>query len=395
MRFYAFFALALCGLLHFLPARAIGQSPERVGQRHGSARSAAERLRWEWSQGQAVGSGPARLSFAPMRLADINSIVPMGLMVGAHVTPSDHVYFEPKDRNAGRFRYDVIAPADGFIVSIQHRNRLDGSTEQARSYDDYRVVLEHSGTFYCYFDLITRLESFVINGMGGTRQGGPPVRTRIPVKAGQVIGKVGGRTLDFGVVNLQGKLPGLLVPEHYDREPWKIHTVDPFDYFDEPLRGQLLALNLRKDKPLGGKIDFDVDGRLVGNWFLEGTNGYGGAGDPRGYWMGHLALVYHHLDPKLLIASMGDYEGRPRQFAVKGNVPDWRKVGPGDGLLRYELMPLMRPSSADPLAGSNGAVQGVLLVELLDKRKLRLELFPGKSANEVSGFTDRARTYER
>ena len=60
------------------------------------------------------------------------------------------------------------------------------------------------------------------------------------------VGVLGGRTLDFSVVDSQVTLPGSIVPEDHAAEPWKVHGVDPFDYFDVPLRGQLLALNVRR-----------------------------------------------------------------------------------------------------------------------------------------------------
>jgi hypothetical protein len=355
-----------------------------------------------WSGGRGTGSGAVRFRYAPMRVEDIREITPMGLMVGAHVTPSDHIYLSPQDPEASRFRYDVFAPADGFVVNIQHRVKLDGTSETRREYDDYRVVIEHSATFWSYYDLITRLDETILKRLKAAdrerfdrRAGGSPVMTRIPVTAGQVIGQIGGRTLDFGVVNSEQTLSGLLVPEHYLREPWKIHTVDPFDYFDEPLRSRLLQLNPRTAEPRGGRIDHDVDGRLAGNWFLEGTNGYAGAGDPRGYWMGHLAIVYHHVDPKWIIASIGDYEGRPRQFGIKGNGPDPADVGESDGPIKYELVQITRPASPQPFDGAESRVYGVLLAQVLAGRKLKVELFPGQTAVRVLGFTHSARTYER
>ncbi len=48
-------------------------------------------------------------------------------------------------------------------------------------------------------------------------------------------------------------------------------TVDTFDYFDEPVKSQLLAKSLRIALPVGGKIDYDIDGKLIGNWFREGS----------------------------------------------------------------------------------------------------------------------------
>src|SRR5262245_27571250 len=79
------------------------------------------RLSMMWSRGRGVGRGPVLLTHSPMHPDDIAKVIPMGMVVGAHVTPIDHMYFEPRDRNAGRFRYDVMAPADGFIVQVQHR----------------------------------------------------------------------------------------------------------------------------------------------------------------------------------------------------------------------------------------------------------------------------------
>jgi len=79
----------------------------------------------------------------------------------------------------------------------------------------------------------------------------------------------------------------------------------------QTLRSQLLAKNKRKSAPLGGKIDFDVDGTASGNWFLLGTNGYGGlTGEGGGnYWAGHLALARGNIDPALLVISMGFSNG--------------------------------------------------------------------------------------
>jgi len=46
-----------------------------------------------WSQGRAGGQGPVRFTHSPMRVEDIQTIVPYGMMVGGHVCPIDHGYF--------------------------------------------------------------------------------------------------------------------------------------------------------------------------------------------------------------------------------------------------------------------------------------------------------------
>ncbi len=357
-----------------------------------------------WSQGRAVGKGPVRFTHSPMRWEDIKTIVPYGLMVGGHVCPIDHGYFFPKELQPGQPHFEVSAPADGFIVVVGHRTQLTGNSDRPREYDDYALTIEHSGTFYTQYDLLTSLDKSVLDQLDASarerfsrKQMGPPLQTRIAVKAGQVVGRVGGRSLDFGVVNTELKLAGFLTPTLYGHYAWRAHVVDPFDFFDEPLRSKLLELNVRKVKPFFGKIDYDVDGRLVGNWFLEGSGGYpGNPRDPRGYWMTHLAFAPHHIDPTKTVVSIGDFDGRPRQFWVKGNAPDPAGISEKDGPVKYELIWGQVGTSGDrQLMRDSDVVQGTVLVQVLPNRKLKFEVFPGKEWREVNGFTANAKIYER
>jgi hypothetical protein len=61
-----------------------------------------------------------------------------------------------------------------------------------------------------------------------------------------------------------------VIPEQFlKRDPHKLHVVDLFGYIDEQLRTKLLSFNARKVKRLGGRIDYDIDGKLVGNRYRE------------------------------------------------------------------------------------------------------------------------------
>ena len=53
------------------------------------------------------------------------------------------------------------------------------------------------------------------------------------IEAGQLLGYVGGQTLDFGVYDYEIVLPGFITPDLYNYEYWKVHTVDPFEYFPD------------------------------------------------------------------------------------------------------------------------------------------------------------------
>lgn len=73
-------------------------------------------------------------------------------------------------------------------------------------------------------------------------------------RCGSLIGKLrGGHGLDFAVVNTEVSLPGFVRPEQFhNRDPWRIHTADPFDHIDEPLaaaRGSVWNWIVRAGEP--------------------------------------------------------------------------------------------------------------------------------------------------
>lgn len=358
------------------------------------------------------GSGPVPLTTLPMALADFSGLLPYGLVVGGHVTPIDHMYFQPADWPGHRDQYEVHAIANGTIVDIQTRP----STHAPGSLPDsveYRIWIDHTCTFHSYVDLVTSLTPRLLAWYNATHLQHQDLGD-LPITAGELMGHIGGQTLDFGVYNDRVTLPGLLVPDHYVRESWKIHTDDPFLYFTEPVRSQLLGKDVRFAEPRAGKIDYDIEGRAVGNWFQQGTNGYAGPdpapAPPSGYWAGHLSLSPDGYLPSHLIASMGDYAGEAQQFAVKGNAPDFADVDETAGLVKYELVRWNYKDADDPAAGETGApmhptphlvasnhdnVEGVLLIQLTGPRTMNVEAFPGKTADQVSGFDAAARMYER
>ncbi len=396
------------------------RSNETTEEPHDSSpQTTAALLNQMWSRGQATGDGPVKLKSFPLRIDDIGYIIPLGNMQSGHTTPSDHLYFVPKgatnqsrastrgqgprtdDRDFSRL-YDVVAAADGFIVALQWRPNPQGG--QAK-YDptvfdravDLKVFIEHSAKVWSYVDHLVEVDAAIMKHVPGGLQPGPPAHVRIPVKAGQVIGKIGNQTFDFALIDTATTRNGFVRPEQFlKRDPWKPHTVDPFDYVEEPLRGQLLAKNARKVPPFGGRIDYDIDGKLVGNWFEVGTGGYAGLNRRIDYWVGHLSIVYHHLDPKIVVISIGNYAGRAAQFWVNHNQPDPATIGEQAGVVKYELIHGQLSSNGQlQRRQDTDQVQGTALAQLLPGRKLKFEAFPGKTGDQVNGFTGDARIYER
>jgi hypothetical protein len=338
-----------------------------------------------------------------MNLSDIAFILPLGTMVGGHVTPIDHQYYLPIEFQSPPDTYPVYSAVDGFIVSVGVEHELVNPP------DKITVVIETSCTFWVWYNLLTSLTPEL--AQQALPAPGQASAVRIPVTGGQLLGHIGGRTLDFAVISSEVTLAGFIVPEHYAAEGWKTHVVDPFDYFDEPLRSQLLALDVRAAEPRGGRIDYDVDGRLIGNWFVEGTNGYAGffpdQPRPLNYSSTHLAIVPDMIDPTTYTISIGSLlPNENNQFGILGNAPDPAQVSVETGLVVYELVQINwvdgngqfwdRLHYAAGLHRSDSSpAMGTVLMQLIEDRRLQVEVFMGKRASQVPGFTSAAVVYER
>ncbi len=347
------------------------------------------------------GQGIVTFTSSPMHIEDIGFIEPIGLMIGGHITPIDHGYYTAKTWIPGSSRedatsfVDILAPAAG-IVEVQSMP----SEYASSSIGDYRIIIYHTCSFYTIYIHVNQISEKLKSAVGTSNS--------VHVEAGEIIGRAPG--FDFSVHNDEITLKGFILPETYIAEPWKLHNVDIFDHFVEPIRTQLLDKNIRQKEPRGGKIDYDIDGKLVGNWFEENTNGYFGKQEYQrmsGYWSTHLAFAYDGLDPSLIIVSVGDYEGEAKQFAVKGNALDPKDIDISDGLVKYELVPFGYKTESDEewdrrsftkikkAYGLDNQVAGVVLAQMLEDRKIRFEVFPNKSAAQVNSFTNKAKVYER
>jgi len=353
------------------------------------------------SNGQCTGFGTRSLTHAPMNPSDLSTIVPMGTMIGAHVTPVDHEYYYGKNQNAPYDTYPVYADADGIITAVEYVN--DG-TKPA-----WWVTISHSCTFISNYNLMTsitpQIKAALPKGWGPNSNG----NVHIPIKSGDLIGHVGHQSLDYQVWNTQTTLPGFLNPTAYNNaEPWKVNTAQPLDFFTTSVKSQILPFYIRTVAPLDGKIDYDVKNEAVGNWFKVGSNGY--AGTPGGNGAGqysysstHLALAYDNIDPSADIFSIGNYQGQPTQFAVIGN-PDWTKITNGSGLAKVQLAGINHVTADGSMWTGQFAkgiklvptqTQATALIELTGPEEMTVELFTDKTPAQVSGFDSNAVNYDR
>ena len=335
-----------------------------------------------------------KFNYAPVNLDKTLVMLPRGLMVGDHVTPVNHHYFQNFDNN--EYDIEVYSTGKGYITNIGHMH-------DAEEGKDYHITIEYSCTIFSYYIYVSNLPEKIEKNAPSLHKS---TNVRIPVEAGELIGYYK-NNLDFNLIDKEVILTGFAVPEHYELEDYKTHIVpDTYEYFNEPVRSQLITKSIRTTEPISGKIDYDIDGKLVGNWFLEGTHGYSG-NKLEQYWEGHLSFVYDYINPERIVISIAGYNGEvSRQFGVKGNIPDPANVDINYGLVKYELVDYFHITTdgnhwdAKSLVKnlkteSNEMARGVLLIQMIENRKIKFEAFPGKTASQVNGFTENVKIYER
>ncbi len=359
------------------------------------------------SGGHCNGSNETTFTHLPMNAADFSILIPYGETVGGHVTPIDHQYFSPTIFNSPKDTYPVYAMADSQITDIEVHPPENGSNGRIR------LVFTVSCTFLYYYDLVTSVEPGIDSA-----------HIPITVKAGQLIGHIGGQTLDFAVWNTKKPLTGFVNPSSYGGEAWKVYTADPLPYYRADLRQVLISKDPRVADPVAGKIDYDIDGKLMGNWFLQGSGGYHASDNTaKYYWAGHLSIAPDLYDPTATVVSVGNYASYPlsgpnpdtssgdgsdaRQYFARAGSPNSAKIDQSDGAVKIELVVRnwLTPSGARwdnssyvkglKADNSNDQVVGTVLAQLTDKRTLKFEVFRGKTAAQVSGFDRQVKTYIR
>ena len=229
--------------------------------------------------------------------------------------------------------------------------------------------------------------------------------------------------LDFNIFDGTQWLSGFVNPYSYlTGDTWKPYTADYLQFFTDDIRTAMEKQLQRTSAPRIGKIDQDIAGTAAGNWFLAGTNGYGGnlmtayenattqvMGSVLGkntYAWNHLAIARHEVDTSKWILSTGwykDSKGDPAQFLINltaGQVaPD--KLTASSGVVIYTLSqysyiyppgtPARVDGSAEPYPVGytlgSGTSLGSLVIQVNNDNSLSIEF--------GSAFTSDKRTYNR
>ncbi len=304
----------------------------------------------------------------PLENDAYNYIIALGnVATPSHTFPSDHIYFVLEDGS-----YDVVAPASGTITSITNWTQSDWS------YQDYALTIKHTNTFESYFYHLSGIADWILEKTGNI-----PFRAavNIPVSGGQVIGRAqiqpgGSVCLDWGVANYEVTL-NFIHPETYG-EYYNVHAVCPLDYLEEGLKESVYQKVNRIGEPRGGKIDYDLLGRLSGNWFLEGST------PGKWNWSTHLAFVYSVYNASQMIVAVGSNVLAPLPMGeYNATGPDFREVSADNGIVTYHLV------------GIN-SVEGqvyTLIAQVVGDERIKVETFEGYQ--EGKNFTEKALFYTR
>jgi hypothetical protein len=284
-----------------------------------------------------VDPGPGlHFTVSPIDVSSLIYITSLGAMAPwGHTLPTDHVYFFHHSGNQPYVPVPVYAPAAGRIEGI-YNGRID-----------------------------VRVDSIFIYWIGPLALAdGIAVGAR--VEAGALLGHHSTfPAFDFSVLRSTLRL-NFVNPARYGRDTL---TADgPVQYFDEPLRSALAAKVLRTGGEIDGRIDYDVDGTLAGNWFAEDLPvAESGRGDAMYYGVRKLAFARDVFSPQQQRVSIGGL-GLTGLYGVPADAPDFAAVTPASGRLTYRLMAVGAPQSPP-----SNTQSGWLQVQLLDASHLRIE----------------------
>ncbi len=311
--------------------------------------------------GAATGTiaAPFVLHASPVDPLLVDFILPLGnLNPPSHTFPTDHIYFYVGYLRPEIRQVPVFAAADGTVTAIV-RHQLDA-----------KILVRTTSTFSYYIDHVV-LDAAIGQG--------------VRLTTGQRLGTSGsgGFGIDLGVINDTRTLSGFITPARYPYDT--IHADAPVKYFEEPIRSQLYALVRRDGDDRDGRIDFDLPGRLVGNWFLEDLS-VAESSQPSA-WSKLLAFTFDNVRPSERRISVGGTLALDGTFSVDAGSFAFTDVTPASGLVTYRLI-------RGPSDSGAGSAAGTMLVQMSDAAQVRVEIVPGPAVASPQ-FSQAAHVYTR
>ena len=338
----------------------------------------------------------ARFTFPPVLVDEITEIEPLGYAAsgigmdetgaGTHIIPSDHMYVRTSTKEDPKI-FKVYAVADCYLVNIvYHKGVWQDSSGALNQLDDYALHFQVSKNLFVLETCLTDLTPELKAEIGELPEGDQNFRA-IPVKAGELLGQSGGspvlRSIDFWAIDLSKPAQFIHTAWHGEFDGY---SVNPLDYFIEPIRSQLYSKLPERPEPRAGQFAYDIDGKLIGDWFpLKNAGDYPDTGPGT---IAQLGFFYANYDPSIVYVG---YIPQNKVYVVRNNSPDPATIDIDSGLVKYELMNERNRT----LDSSYFNTEATMLVQMLENRKIKIELFEGKTADQVSGFDSNAIEFYR
>jgi len=327
---------------------------------------------------------------------DLSQMLEFGPIGQIRVIPKMHGGFRLQDPFTFPASIPVYAMGDGYIANIEKEFRTipgHGPPDLVGTdYDDFTLDIVYTKDAGGYYGHISALHEDILEQAGEIKEGrGRRNQVKIKITAGQIVGYVGPHEgVDIGMYD-HSRESYFANTKWYNRDYRS--TVCYTDYLPAHLREQIWEINPRTAEPRCGRIAYDKEGTVAGNWFLEGAKEIT-------EWSKQLVFARHEVhgdlitivDASPLVDGDGMLnEGRdPYLWFVHGNNPEPENITVNSGQVTYEVATWWKMFDYE-----NPPVEGTVLVQLIDSETLQYEWFEGKLASEVSGFTGNSRIYKR
>lgn len=252
----------------------------------------------------ACGSEPM-LTRSPIDLSKLDQIGPLGAInPPEHTIPTDHMYFMYRYERPDNERYDLVAPGDIVVTSINYSGKVAANGQYEDT--DYAVTFWPCKGVSFKLGHVNTLEGPLKGIVGADGEGADCRRDKptdgnellfctkdvdIKVSAGDVMGKLGAKyvaALDVGAYKLGTKDRGFTSPKYYHG----VDAVCPLDFFTKDVQTKMYALIRRTGEPRCGQIGQDKANTLQGTWYsMEDPE------QAKVDWNSHLTLAHTSDDP--------------------------------------------------------------------------------------------------
>ncbi|TDI94585.1 MAG: hypothetical protein E2O76_15235 [Caldithrix sp.] len=329
----------------------------------------------------------AAFTYLPTDLNRMDEFVAIGQI---YDLPKAHGGFGVKDFYSTTPDIPVYAMSDGVIYNIRYGTRTfqapwAPSNLEGQEYEDYAIHIYLTKTAGMHYGHLSKLAPQILQQAGTLTKGSTENRVVIHFKAGEILAYIGTHPgFDVGYYDVKNEHyfanPGRYTPDYTSARPFT-------DNLTPDLREEVWKINPRTVEPLGGKINYDVDGTLSGNWFLEGTTIVGD-------WSKQLIIARHERYADRITISdgspvVGD-NTEPYLWWIFGNAPAPETVTLVSGKVKYKVATWWRLYQIE-----NTPPEGTLMIEMTARDKMMYEFFADQLPENVGGFTPAARRYER